>query len=298
LARQVRRIAGRMRRKDFESHIAKVKSELNENMRKGMIDGVKDALNELFNIMEKKEDYLYIIEKDELILLNEEEKKVREAMGVEKELKSFWENLAKSNPDLFDNFQRLIDDESRKVMERIHMRTDQIRRVLAYLKADNVRGISWQDFVNTVRSERGLEKSIRKEAKYEKKDVKAEQSGIHKLYVFLDEIRRLVKENKVEEAEKKVEELLRVEKEIFERMKEEADYIYDIITKDTYLYARLLEFLKEDVFGGILLGLREDKYPKSKLDELNKKVNGFVERVYNHVKTIYGLGRYQEIHAR
>ncbi|MBN2051980.1 hypothetical protein JW756_00580 [Candidatus Woesearchaeota archaeon] len=297
LAQQVRRLAGRMRRKRFAKHLKEHEDKLRKAIDKGDIDGVKNAFEHILGLAEKKEHYLYIIEKDELILLNEEEKAIGKEVDLNNQLKPFLDQLASSHKELFDEYKRKIDDPLHQVCSDIRARTDQIRRVLAYLKSDNVAGVTRQDFLMKFRSERGIERTIRREARLEKKYVKSEMRGIDKLYRFFDKIAYLVKEKKFDDAKKELERIFKIDKKVFDSMKIEADYVYDIITKDTYLYVEMLSFIK-DKLPELDKKLEEEKFPQAELAEIKKHQETLFNELYQHLKDIYGLARYEEIRAR
>ena len=297
LARQVRRVAGRMKRKNFEGHLVQGEQKLKDAIEEGDITKVKHAFEHLLLLIEKKEHYIYIIEKDELILFNEEEKIAQREVTLENQLKPFINQLAGSKPDLFKKFQEHIDKPLHEVTANIHKRTDQIRRLLAFLKADNVAGVTRRDFINKFRAEKGLERVIRREAWYEKRYVKGEKAGIEKLFADLTKINMLIKQGKTDEAVKEFEKIFKVEDKVFKEMKAEADYIYDIITKDTYLYVQLLDFMMHKLAEEIKV-LVDMKFPGPELELFNKHEKELFDRIYDHIKSIYGLGRYQEIHAR
>ncbi|MBN2459719.1 hypothetical protein JXB28_05530 [Candidatus Woesearchaeota archaeon] len=295
LAQQVRRVAGRMKRKNFPKHIAEEEEKLKTAIEKGEIDSVNEAFDKLLKFEEKEEHYLYLIEKDELVLLNEEEKIAFKEKDIENQLKPFIAQL--QDEKLMAEFQKKVDEPLAKVCYDIHARTDQIRRVLAYLKEDNVAGVSRQDFINSLRSERGLERTIRREARLEKKYAKHEKSGIEKLYGLFKEITDDIKQNKRELALKKLHEFMKKDQKIFDEMKAEADYIYDIILKGTYLYVKLLEFIK-DKLPAIVKQLEDEKFPETELAGMKKEVDEWFKELWNHINNIYSLARYQEIRAR
>jgi hypothetical protein len=295
LARQVKRVAGRMKRKNFEKHFDEVEQKLKETIEKGEIEEVQKSFEKLLELVSKKEHYIYIIEKDELILLNEEEKVAGKEMELDNQLKPFLQQL--NDPKLQDEFTRKVDQPLAEVCANIQKRSDQIRRTLAYLEDDNVAGVSRRDFINSIRSEKGIEGSIRWKARYERRYVKKEQSGIHKLYVLFDEISANVKQGQKELAERKFREFIKKDKKIFDEMKAEADYIYDIITKDTYLYVKLMEFVKDKLPDKLKL-LATEKYPQTDLERLTKQTEAFFKQFWDDVKSIYSLARYENIHTR
>ncbi|HJX05622.1 MAG TPA: hypothetical protein VJ461_02850 [Candidatus Nanoarchaeia archaeon] len=294
LAAQVRRVTGRMKRKNFEKHIDEAEHKLKQAIERGEIEGVQKNFEKLLGMLENKEHYLYIIAKDELTLLNEEEKVARHEMELDNQLKPFLQQL--NDPKLQDEFTRKIDQPLADVCANIHKRTDQIRRTLAYLEDDNVSGVSRRDFINSISSERGIERVMRREARYEKRYVKREQSGIHKLYVLFDEISADIKQGKKELAERKLREFFKSDRKVFLAMKAEADYIYDVVTKDTFLYVKLMEFVKGETVNELKL-LSAEKYPQTDLDRLTKQADVFFEQLWDHVKSIYSLARYENIHA-
>ncbi len=165
------------------------------------------------------------------------------------------------------------------------------------MKGDQDAYIKARDAFSALRSEKGLEWTITREARFEKRYVRHENSAIKKLFDNLNKVNALIKQNKLMEAEKELEKVFKVEKKVFGEMKAEADYIYDIITKITFIYVELLTFIKEKLPAKIKK-LEENKFPTAQLDELKKMMKEFFDIVVKHMEDIYALSRYEEIHAR
>ncbi|MBU1198260.1 MAG: hypothetical protein KKF46_03535 [Nanoarchaeota archaeon] len=297
LARQVRRVARRMQFKGFEGHTVEWEEKLKKAIESGEIDTVVNDYKELLHLLMEKESYLYLIEKDELIMLNEEEKNVKKEFTLEQDLRPFLEQMKSSNPGLYAKFKEKFDVPLQKITYDIHKRTDEIRRILAFLKSDNIGGIARKDFINKMRSEKGLERSIARIARFEKKYVKDEQTKIEKMYDQFHQISAHVNKKEFKEAEKNLERIFTLEGDVFKQMEAEANYIYDIITKVTYIYVNLIDTLEHKI-PETLKKLEELKFPNPKLEELKKEGKDAFDRIFDHLKDIYGLGRYQEIHAR
>jgi len=295
LAQQVRRVARRLVRHNIPGDLKKQQLKLEEDIKKGEIDSVMTSFKKILEDEAKEEHYLFIIEKDELILLNEEEKVAFKEKDIENQLKPFIAQL--QDEKLMAEFMDKIDRPLAEICTKIHLRTEDIRQTLAFLKEENVGGISRKDFMSRLMSEKNIERTIKYEARYEKKYAKGEKSGIEKLYGLFKEIVDDIKKGKREPAIKKLEEFMKQDKKIFDEMKAEADYIYDIILKGTYLYLKLLELVK-DILPQKLKQLQDEKFPETERAKLQKEVDDWFKEFWNHLNNIYSLARYQEIRAR
>lgn len=296
LASQINRVARRMRWKHFQGHLATWEERLKEARWKGRIDLVEKAFEEILKILRKKEHYLHIIGKDELIILNEEEGVAKKQLVLENELRPFLDELAKNKPELYAEFQKKIDTPLKKVCTEIHETTDKIRRSLAFLKADNVAGENRQDFLNSMKSDNSILRKIGREARHEKKFIKDEKSGLRKIYGDLDAIAALIKKDK-KQAEKKLEELFKIEEKVFTEMKYEAQFIADMITKDAYLYIHIVDFIVNKLPKS-LNELQVQNFSVPVLKKLREEEKAFLDFVYKHINDMYGLGRYTDIHAK
>jgi putative sterol carrier protein len=279
-----------MRRKRFQKHTDEWEDKFTQGITEKRIEMIRAAFEHLFKLTEKKEGYLYIVEKDEVLILNEEEKTEKKELVFAKELQNLLNNLGGKDPS--QEFQQGIAGPLNDVLKAVLAGTDQIRRVLAYLIDDNVGGVSRQNFITQFREETGVERSIKGEARREKRDIKQEKYGLAQLYSDLNKLST----GKIKNVETVLRRMCAVEKKEFFAMKEEVNFIYDIVTKATFLYVELLVFTREQLPQQIKQ-LEEQRFLDADLANFKKEYEKMDKAIYEHIKQIYSLGRYEETHA-
>ncbi len=285
LSAQVRRIASRMRRKNFAKKFGKAFAELEEGIKIGRIELVRDTAKNILAFSEKENEYLYIIESDELKITFEEEKAEVQVIQLEQQLEKFLGSLGGTDPSAAQNFKKKIYDPLMAMCAAIRDETYRIRDTLAYLEADNVRGVSRKDFIMRFRTEKGLERRMRRLAIIEKRQVNKSKYGLNELYKELQNLNKLKSGDPLK---KKVDALLKREMSLFKAMKEEIMDIYNIIVIATFLYVELLHLMHEKFPLQIKL-LIDQRFLDNDLEDWKKDYESLSKQMEDHIRKIYGL---------
>jgi len=293
LARQVRRVARRLRRKKYEHHIEKLSLKLKAAIEKGSIDDVDKDFGEEIKLANKEEDELFTILKDELELLNEVSKVEIQEREYNERLKSV---IGKLRQDDQKNFETKIAAPLSEVIKKSRECGDKSRRYLDALKGDEVAFLEMQRMSINILGESWQERAIKIEARKEKKDIRKEKHEVAVLFDEFDKLANAIKDNKIPEAHSRLQKIVKVDKDLVKRMIDELHWISDIILRAAIIYVKFKKFLEE--LPKQLRTLQANKFPEEHRKKLEVENAELFSHVTKHREDLYAMARYMDYRER
>lgn len=240
LAKQVKRVANRSKRHNYEHKIDNLMKELNKAIEDHDSDDVKKVLKKIIPFFDKEDKWLELILEDELILLNEEE-------IIEHKENQIRHILQKVVGKLTDEEKEKIKDINSELGKfEINMVKD--TEIIRSIIEDIIKG----EFVNAqlkltklfnFGTEKMKERSIAHGANKEAKDI-GKEKNIKESQSLVNELWKQVNNEKGDN-KKLIDKLSKSQHIIISALEDELKRAYKIILQDFSLYIHLLKIYQE-----------------------------------------------------
>lgn len=288
LARQVRRVARRMKRRNYTHKLEDLAKKVREAINSGDVNKVdKDLLLEIKKAS-AMDSNLALIMKDEMILLNEEEKVTSKELGYDNELSSLVKDLDDESRAIYE---KEIIYRLKNIAELNRVTADKVRRILDALRGDSEAFLQMRKMSANLLGDKWSERVMMRDARKERRDIAKEEKDIDKLTNDLRKMTIFLKKGNKSEAKKILQDIVKIDKDLFKAMEDEMGFIADIVLRSALLYVHLMKFLSD--LPKILEELKSTGYPEIHLAELKKGTDNILGDITKHREDLYKLGRYE-----